>query len=161
MLTSRGGVRCWGYHAFGAIGDGTTTNRPTPARVVGLQSGVVAISAGGLFACAVNANGVAKCWGFNGSGQVGDGSTVNRLVPAQVRGLRSQVAAVTASNDHIRARMTDGSLRCWGSNTHGELGDGTRTDRHTPVAERTRSARLSRAKTYQHGPLDPAGPTHR
>ncbi len=77
-------------------------------------------------------DGTAWCWGYNGSGQLGDGSTTNRLTPVQVSGL-SNVQAISAGAYHTCAVLSDGSTWCWGYNDSGRLGDGTTTERHTPV----------------------------
>ena len=76
-------VWCWGYNAYGQLGDGTTTSRYTPVQVSDLSS-VVAMSAGGYHTCAVETDGTAWCWGRNMYGNIGDGTTTNRLTPVQV-----------------------------------------------------------------------------
>jgi alpha-tubulin suppressor-like RCC1 family protein len=132
-LTTGGGVLCWGWNGEGQLGDGTTTNRSTPVAVSGLGSGVAAIAAGGNHTCAVTTSGGALCWGRNGSGQLGDGTTTNRLTPTLVSGLGSGVAAIAAGSQHTCALTTSGGVVCWGSNSSGQLGDGTTTPRATPT----------------------------
>ena len=132
-LTSATGVKCWGFNAFGQIGDGTTTNRRTPVDVVGLARGVGAIAVGGHHACALTTAGAVKCWGENDWGELGDGTTTNRLTPIDVSGLGSGVAAIAGGGDYTCALTRGGAVKCWGANGSGQLGDGTTTNRLTPV----------------------------
>jgi alpha-tubulin suppressor-like RCC1 family protein len=133
-LTTEGGVLCWGQNGEGQLGDGTTTNRSTPVAVSGLTSGATAIAAGDFHSCAVTTAGETLCWGFNQSGQLGDGTTTNSNVPVHVSGLSSGVIAITAGVLHTCALTTAGEALCWGWNGSGQLGDGTTTMRTTPVA---------------------------
>jgi hypothetical protein len=128
-LTTQGGVKCWGILS----GDGTVTPRPTPADVVGLASGVVAIAAGGWHTCALRPDGSVLCWGANASGELGDGTQMERLEPVSVQGLGAPVVAISAGHDHTCALTNTGAALCWGDNLYGELGDGTLTSRLTPV----------------------------
>jgi alpha-tubulin suppressor-like RCC1 family protein len=132
-LTSTGAVKCWGLNVNGRLGDGTLIKRSTPTDVVGLTSGVKQINAGSANTCAVLASGALQCWGSNQYGEIGDGTTTDRLTPTNVVGLASGVAAVTNTGPHTCAVLTTGSVRCWGFNGRGQLGDGTTTDRLTPT----------------------------
>lgn len=130
-VTDIGDVRCWGDNTAGRLGDGTTTQRLTPVSVGGL-TGAMAVSVGGGTGCAITSGGL-KCWGANDDGQIGDGTTAPRLTATQVAGLSSGVTHVAVGYAHVCARTTSGAVKCWGDNSNGQLGDGTTTDRPTPV----------------------------
>jgi alpha-tubulin suppressor-like RCC1 family protein len=128
-----GGVKCWGWNANGQLGDGTTTNRAAPVDVAGLGRGVRAIAVGRYHTCALTEDGAVKCWGFNAAGQLGDGTTAQRTAPVDVSGLNSGIMAIAAGDRHTCAVTEDGRALCWGANEDGQLGDGTTTNRTTPV----------------------------
>jgi alpha-tubulin suppressor-like RCC1 family protein len=132
-LTTAGAVECWGSNDNGELGNGSGAEQAEPVAVTGLSSGVVAISASGFSSCAVTDVGAVKCWGWNANGQLGDGTTTNRSTPVAVQGLSTGVVAVDLSNQHACALLASGAVRCWGSNSRGQLGDGTTTARLTPV----------------------------
>ena len=160
-LVSSGGVKCWGDNQFGQLGEGST-DRTTPVDVVGLSSGVYAISSGGRHTCVLTAAGGVQCWGANRVGQLGDGTQRERRRPANVVGLSSGVHAIAVSGGGgdqwhtvdqwhtcVLTTSSQGSasplattdnpgaegfaVKCWGDNDHGQLGDGTQTDRRVPV----------------------------
>jgi alpha-tubulin suppressor-like RCC1 family protein len=142
-LTDAGGVKCWGDNFWGQLGDGTTTERPTPVEVSGL-AGATAIAAGWWHTCAVTGAGGVKCWGWNYWGQLGNGTTGDSSTPVDVGGLTSGVTAIAAGGDevspggglysgHTCALTGAGGVKCWGYNWDGELGDGTTSNRATPV----------------------------
>ncbi|MBK7863848.1 MAG: hypothetical protein IPJ65_35625 [Archangiaceae bacterium] len=136
-LTTAGGLKCWGSLSEGQLGDGTvpglTFHRATPGDVTGLTSGVASVSAGGSHSCAVTTTGALRCWGSNRNGEIGDGTMARRLTPVTVTGLGSGVATVSAGADHTCALTAAGLLKCWGGNAFGQLGDGTMTNRYTPI----------------------------
>ncbi|OGO50952.1 MAG: hypothetical protein A2148_02340 [Chloroflexi bacterium RBG_16_68_14] len=134
-LITTGGVKCWGANNRGQLGTGTSDSdrHPTPLDVAGLTSGVADIAAGGSHTCALITTGGVQCWGFNLYGQLGDGTSTDRTTPVEVSGLGSGVAAITAGFQHTCAMTTAGGAKCWGLNLHGQVGDGTSTDRTAPV----------------------------
>ncbi len=135
-LLSSGSVKCWGANNYGQLGDGTTSNRNEPAQVSGLTSGVVSISGGYEHTCAVLTNGEVKCWGRNGYGELGDGTTTNRNVPTSVKvdgQPISGIASISGGLRHTCAITTGGAAKCWGYNALASLGNGTLTDSLTPV----------------------------
>lgn len=133
-LTTTGGVKCWGSNGHGQLGDNTYyIEHYLPADVLGVTSGIKAISAGSANACALTTTGGIKCWGRNNYGQLGDNTTTERLTAVDVVGFTSGASAVSAGNYSTCALSTAGGAKCWGSNGQGQLGDNTGTNRSTPV----------------------------
>jgi alpha-tubulin suppressor-like RCC1 family protein len=126
-------VKCWGDNGRGQLGDSTKINRYTPVDVIGLSSGVAAISVGGEHTCALLESGVLTCWGANGSGQLGDGTTNDRWIPEIDPGKNSRATAIVAGHFHTCALTESGEVKCWGGNEFGQLGDGTTNEQHIPV----------------------------
>jgi alpha-tubulin suppressor-like RCC1 family protein/sugar lactone lactonase YvrE len=131
-LTRSGLVKCWGAGGTGQLGDGTGMVRSNPTPVLALDN-VVSLDSGNWYACAVTAAGAVWCWGDNANGQVGDGTTTRRLAPVNVQGLAAGAVSVATGHDHACALLDDGTVRCWGDNAHGQVGDGTQTPRLVPV----------------------------
>ncbi len=140
-LLSNGTVKAWGFNNDGQLGDGTNTSRNTPVTVTGL-TGVRAIAAGGRHSLALLSNGTVKAWGFGGDGQLGDGSNTNRNTPVQVCApgqtapctrFLTGVRAIAAGDAYSLALLSNGTVKAWGFNNDGELGDGSNIDRNTPV----------------------------
>jgi Regulator of chromosome condensation (RCC1) repeat len=131
---------CWGRNEVGQLGVGDTRTDVLYARKVPL-SDVVQVAVGGLHACAVTGDGRLHCWGAAtrvglGVSVVGDAViegdsyvTSPRPVPGLVR-----VVEVRAGNNHSCARLGSGAVLCWGDNSSGQLGDGTRSWRYTPTS---------------------------
>jgi alpha-tubulin suppressor-like RCC1 family protein len=136
-LTSGGQAYCWGLNGSGQLGDNTTTTpRKTPVAVQ--QSGgltFVSLTTGSSHSCGLTSGGQEYCWGADSNGQLGIGSLSPSLVPVAV----SQPVGVTFSqvstgSVHNCALDGNGQAWCWGRNNWGQVGDGTTTQRTSPVA---------------------------
>jgi alpha-tubulin suppressor-like RCC1 family protein len=114
-LTDSGAVKCWGDDGWGALGDDwAVMDHRVPVDVVGLSSGVVALSAGGLHSCALTDSGAVKCWGRNRDGELGCLSAGDSSpVPVDVEGLPG-VVAISAGWTHTCALEASGAVACWG-----------------------------------------------
>jgi len=125
----------WGWNLYGQLGDGTTINRSTPVPVsVPVGVTFTQIAAGNSSVFALGSDDLLYAWGWNLYGQLGDGTTMNRSTPVPV----SLPAGVTATQivsggTAGYAVGSDGLLYAWGLNNRHQLGDGTATDRLTPV----------------------------
>ncbi len=132
-LVSGGTAYCWGWNRYGQLGNGTTTDSPTPVAVSGGFT-FASLSAGGDdHSCGLTSGGAVFCWGINGSGQLGDGTTTGRSTPTAVLGGLSFTAVSAGSWSQTCGLTAGGAAYCWGANTYGQLGDGTTTNRATPV----------------------------
>jgi hypothetical protein len=130
-------VVAWGSNASGQVGDGTSNNnRLAPVAVSGLSS-VVAIAAGSDHSLALKSDGTIVAWGANAAGQLGDGTNTQRLTPVAVGSL-SGVSAITAGSAFSAAlrtnAMSTGVTWAWGTNSNGQLGDGTTVSWNTQVS---------------------------
>lgn len=154
-------VMCWGDNRHGQLGAGTIDDAGDPADAhrrpvtVASQEKFAMLSAGALQTCGVTLDNRAFCWGDNETGQLGDGTTTDRSVPTAVAtdqkfttiavGSGFGGGATAARPDtvsaggvgHTCALTAQGTAFCWGWNGDGQLGDGTTTDRSTPVAVST------------------------
>jgi alpha-tubulin suppressor-like RCC1 family protein len=119
-LTTTGEVKCIGN---GVAGSNTS----------GISSGAISISSGYINSCALMSYGGVKCWGDNWTGQLGDGTSVNRSPAVNVKGLTSGVTEITSGIQFTCALLSGGSVKCWGANNYGQLGDGTTSNRYEPT----------------------------
>lgn len=146
---------CWGYNGEGEVGPGSPAGpgQATDTAVVVPTVPLKTVTTGGLHSCAVTTTGGALCWGYNATGQLGDGTTTTTVTPVTVSGaltFRTDPAVVfpspdpdfplppgpflAAGYDHTCAITTGGPTVCWGLNQDGQLGDNTTTDRTAPTA---------------------------
>ena len=127
-----GSVYCWGANGQGQLGMGDTQSRYAPTQV-GSLTGIAAIAAGAYFSCATSGT-QTWCWGDNYYGQLGTGDGLDHSSPTLVAALNNaNVVALTAGGFHTCVVLGDGTMRCWGRNDYGQLGDGTTVNRSTPV----------------------------
>ncbi|MCH8010167.1 MAG: hypothetical protein IIC91_15045 [Chloroflexi bacterium] len=125
-VTPVGGVKCWGDNSFGQLGDGTDEGpRTTPVDVVGLDSGVAAVTAGYSHTCALMSAGTVKCWGFSRAGRFSvDTKISSSYTPVDVTLPEGPVTSLSAGYRHTCA-VISGRVFCWGGNDYGQLGRGT------------------------------------
>lgn len=131
-VNKAGGVWCWGANAAGQLGTGNTTTSPWPLMVSGLQIGALKVAPGDSHTCALKNDGTVVCWGSNQYGQLGDGTTTNRLTPVAVSGL-SGVTDLQSGGKYTCALTSGGLMKCWGYNASGQLGDGTVVSKSAPT----------------------------
>ncbi|MFE4594805.1 DUF7507 domain-containing protein [Streptomyces laurentii] len=127
VVTSDGRVFGWGHNQFGTLGDGTTTRRPTPVEAL-LPDGVTVVGvSAGFNTEAVTSDGRLFAWGANSTGQVGDGTYEDRLTPVPITFPAGTliVDAAASKGLHSMALSSDGRVFTWGYNLSGQLGDGT------------------------------------
>lgn len=157
----RGGtnVWCWGYNNVGQVGNGNTTNQTTPFPVILDTIPITKIVSTGYSRCVLKANGRVVCWGGGGYGQLGNGTTNNSSVPVNVTGITTakQIYSSGFLTSSFYAVLADSTVRAWGQNGAGQLGNGTTTNQSTPVtpigltSSQNKVVKLSAAGNYPGG----------
>ena len=99
-----------GANDSGQLGDGTATPRTGPVDVA--LSGIVQMSVGSQFSCALLETGEVQCWGDNSYAELGDGSNNNSLAPVSVSNLPADVVRIVSGANHTCAVSSAGSVRC-------------------------------------------------
>ena len=147
VILNDGSVSCWGINTEGQLGDGTTTTSNVPISAT-LPSGRTAtdIAAGLDHVCAIMDDDSLYCWGDNEYGQLGDGTGTDSSTPVAVSLPSGRTTdSITAGQHHTCAILDDASAYCWGNGGYGRLGDGTETNRNSPIAVSLPSGRTASA----------------
>lgn len=126
-LISNGDLYCWGVNWYGQLGDGTTTNRSYPVKVLG---NVRSIHPGSFTNGAITTNGNLYCWGQNDYGQVGNSGQIDQYTPCKIL---ENVKNVSFGLSHACAVTESGELYGWGKNNYGQVGNGGLGNVYIPV----------------------------
>ena len=130
-----GQVNCWGANTVGQLGTGSPNAAPNPSPAITAVSDAVSIWVGYEHACAARRGGEVSCWGAAGEGQIGSGmvaSDASLPRPTPVMGVTGALA-VSTGGDHSCATTSGGGIFCWGANTLGQLGNGTKQRAYTAM----------------------------
>jgi alpha-tubulin suppressor-like RCC1 family protein len=133
-----GTIKCWGYNSDGEMGNNTFGGSSQIPVNVTLSNGTIAdmsrsVAAGGRHNCATSAAGAVTCWGYNAQGGLGDNSTLQRNTPVATSMPGVTVRTLELGYMHSCAVISDGTLQCWGENSHGALGNGSTTRSLIPI----------------------------
>jgi len=133
-LRQNGTAWAWGDNFCARLGNNSLTDSSSPVSVAGGFTNWCRISAGGGASLAIRETGSLWAWGCNQYGQIGDNTTVNKSSPVSVIGGFTDWCQISAGGDHSIALRTNGTIWGWGRNGAAALGDGTRTNRSSPVS---------------------------
>jgi len=138
-LGSDDNVYCWGRNSSGQLGNNSIMSSSLPVAVAApVGVALTSVSAGSMHTCAIGDDGSAYCWGSNGSGQLGDSTTVDAHEPVRVHAPDGvEFTRIAAGWSHTCAISTDNDVYCWGANGSGQLGNNSTTPSEIPVAVAT------------------------
>lgn len=125
FILKSGNVKCWGVKDLSSEAETPLIN-DKPVLLEGLLGPVESIAIGRTHACALLKSGEVQCWGKNKYGQLGNGAFSDSLSPVKVIDLPTKALSVSAGTDHSCALLEGDEIMCWGRNTHGQLGNGTK-----------------------------------
>ncbi|MDA0715066.1 MAG: putative Ig domain-containing protein [archaeon] len=139
-VLDNGSVACWGMNSqYGMIGNGTTgasdfTSIPVQTASLGAGRTAVDIVAGQMYYCALLDDGSVVCWGSGSYGNLGDGTATAQSSPTQTSSLGIAAKKIVAGARHTCAVLINQTVKCWGANSNGAIGDGSTTQRNSPTA---------------------------
>jgi len=134
VLLADGTVRTFGNNDFGNLGiNNSGGSRQTPVQVFGISSSATTVACGFYHAAVLLADGTVRTFGYNIHGQLGVNDTTQRNTPVQVFGISSSATAVACGPYHTAVVLADGTVRTFGLNGQGRLGDNTNASKSTPV----------------------------
>jgi alpha-tubulin suppressor-like RCC1 family protein len=133
-VRANGTAWAWGSNTNGRLGDDTTVAKSSPVSVVGGFTDWVQLSGGSSHTVGLRSNGTAWAWGNNGSGRLGDNTTVSKRSPVSVVGGFVDWVQLSAGGDHTVGLRSNGTVWTWGSGTNGRLGDSTTVAKSSPVS---------------------------
>ena len=132
-IRTNGTIWSWGQNTDGRVGDNSTTDKSSPVSVVGGFTDWIQVSAGQDHSAGIRSNGTAWVWGNNANGKLGTNNTTNRSSPVSVVGGFIDWISMSAGGGHTLGLRSNGTAWAWGWNGEGRLGDGTTTQRSSPV----------------------------
>ncbi|MFH0887766.1 MAG: hypothetical protein V1871_00985, partial [Planctomycetota bacterium] len=158
-VRSNGTLWAWGLNTNGQLGDGTTgTDRTSPVAISPTVTTWVGVAGGTSHSLGVRSDGTLWAWGLNTNGQLGDGSTTQRTSPVAISPTVTTWVGVAAGASHSLGIRSDGTLWAWGLNTNGQLGDGSTTQRTSPVQSSV--PLLSISGTYTSAAITPTNASY-
>jgi len=132
-IKTDGTLWTWGYNNYGGLGDNTTVSKSSPVTTVAGGTNWKQVSGGQYHTAAIKTDGTLWTWGYNGYGNLGDNTTVDKSSPVTTVAGGTNWKQVACGYRHVAAIKTDGTLWTWGYNGIGALGDNSTVDKSSPI----------------------------
>jgi alpha-tubulin suppressor-like RCC1 family protein len=132
-ITSLDKLKCWGTNASGQVGNGTTGGVISTPTIIDAATNYKQVQVGNYHTCGITSTDQLKCWGSNGNGRLGDGTTIGPVNTPKAIDAANTYKKVYAGGSYTCALRMNGDLYCWGRNDRGQTGDGTTVEKHIPT----------------------------